>query len=806
MSNNDKNPWLGLKTYSEGQIIYGRSEEINALSQDILFNKQTIVYGKSGIGKSSLLNAGVFPILRRSNLFPVNVRLIHNDSSTDYFTQIKNCVENSLNHLRRDVVGFDGKKQTLDDLKGDKYVLCPAILNKDGESLWEYFHRHKFKDEQGIEIHPVVVFDQFEEIFTLCKDEDVRKTFFTQLADLLNDVPPSYIYEVTQKTQEETSGTDEIIDGSEDFILIEDNEEDAQLHNYLQESNFHIVITLREDFLSYLERYTTNIPLLKHNRYCLRPLSDDQAGAIITDPVPGLISEDVAVEIICKVTKSKPSDFKLGDGIMQLEVDSAILSLFLSELYKKKAPEDSTISIELVRAIGDNIISSFYENTISNISQESAEYLEKVLVTDDERRDSVFEDRAEAHGVTKEELKYLMDERLIHEFPWNDDGMRIEFMHDILCSIIVERKKNRKQKRIQEEENRRKEEETKKLLHEEERKRIEIERKAEEEKQLLLLKQSKRNRIFLIIIITAVTIILPLLYNSLLPPTRWELLLLEDQTVGSENYWKAEVLILNESSDTLYPVQILDKTHFQATYPQKVNEVRVVVQFLAGNFNTIDTVMDMRDSLIIPISRAHGRKKYGGKVIGEIAKQPLKNAVVIVGSQIAKTDQKGFFIVYVDQTDISNDGTIKIFKSGYNLLEAKIEHDSTFYTLQLEDPKAFDQKLSLTKEKIAEVPDSIIEMTGEIAGSLCHIEACIKSDSIYGIYYYDRSIKQENNIELVKIVFSGKLNSDKTFHLDACDRVYNLEEFNGRINDDGSWEGYWHSYSPVLQNFKFKRN
>ena len=484
---NNNNPWLGLKTYSEGQVLYGRSEEISALSQDILFNRQTVVYGKSGIGKSSLLNAGVFPILRRSNMFPVNVRLDHKSKKISYCEQIWKCIEDSLQDLRRDVVGTDGKKQTLEKLKGVKKELCQPVPNKEGESLWEYFHRHVFFDDKGEEIQPVIVFDQFEEIFTLCKEEETRKLFFDQLADLINDVPPFYIYNENEKSVDDLNlDTDEVIDGSEDFVLIEDEEEDGnQTYNYLQEPKFHIVITLREDFLSYLERYTTNIPLLKHNRYCLRPLSDDQAGSIITDPVPGLISEEVAVEIICKITDSNPDEFKLGDGIAQLEVDSAILSLFLSELYKKKAPEDKMISIDLVRAIGDNIINSFYEETIAGISEKSAEYLERRLVTEDERRDSIFEDRALSRGVTKEELKYLKDERLIHEFPWNDDGMRIEFMHDILCPVIAERRKKRELRKIKEEEDRKKEEETQKRIQAEEQKRLEVERKAEEEKRRL---------------------------------------------------------------------------------------------------------------------------------------------------------------------------------------------------------------------------------------------------------------------------------------------------------------------------------
>lgn len=456
MPNNNNNPWLGLKTYSEGQILYGRSEEINALSKDILFNRQTVVYGKSGIGKSSLLNAGVFPILRRSNMFPVNVRLDHKSKKISYCEQIQKCVEDSLHSLRRDVVGPDGRKQTLENLIGQKKELCPVVPNDAGESLWEYFHRHVFYNDLGEEIQPVVVFDQFEEIFTLCKEEETRRNFFDQLADLINDVPPSYIYTSVEKHDEVDSEEDEVIDGNDDFFLEEDEDAGEASNNYLQEPKFHIVITLREDFLSYLERYTTNIPLLKHNRYCLRPLSDDQAGIIITDPVPGLISDDVAVEIICKITDSKPNEFKLGDGVAQLEVDSAILSLFLSELYKKKAPEETTISIELVRAIGDNIITSFYEETIANISEQSAEYLERRLVTDDERRDSIFEDRALMRGVTKEELKYLKDERLIHEFPWNDDGMRIEFTHDVLCKVALSHRQERiNQKNLQEEEKKR---------------------------------------------------------------------------------------------------------------------------------------------------------------------------------------------------------------------------------------------------------------------------------------------------------------------------------------------------------------
>lgn len=58
------NPWKGLNFYTEGEILYGRNAEIQSLSQYIFNNTQTVLYGRSGIGKSSILNAGIFPKAR----------------------------------------------------------------------------------------------------------------------------------------------------------------------------------------------------------------------------------------------------------------------------------------------------------------------------------------------------------------------------------------------------------------------------------------------------------------------------------------------------------------------------------------------------------------------------------------------------------------------------------------------------------------------------------------------------------------------------------------------------------------------
>ena len=46
------------------------------------------------------------------------------------------------------------------------------------ESAWEYLHRLVLWDECNQPVTPVLVFDQFEEVFTLCPDMKKRQAFF----------------------------------------------------------------------------------------------------------------------------------------------------------------------------------------------------------------------------------------------------------------------------------------------------------------------------------------------------------------------------------------------------------------------------------------------------------------------------------------------------------------------------------------------------------------------------------------------------------------------------------------------------
>ena len=76
----ESNPWAGLMSYSDpaaGSTLRfcGRDRETADLFYLVDNNFIVTMYGKSGIGKTSLLNAGLFPKLRAEGYHPVAIRL-----------------------------------------------------------------------------------------------------------------------------------------------------------------------------------------------------------------------------------------------------------------------------------------------------------------------------------------------------------------------------------------------------------------------------------------------------------------------------------------------------------------------------------------------------------------------------------------------------------------------------------------------------------------------------------------------------------------------------------------------------------
>src|SRR5262249_40499718 len=140
----------------------------------------SVLFGKSGTGKSSLLKAGVFPNLREKGFVPIYIRLRHDEREPDLINQVKEKI--------RQVIA-------------DNSYPIRAPQPDANLSIWEYFHLHDgdWWDKSVRLVTPVLVFDQFEEILTVGRDTRERiergEAFLTELEDLIEGRVP----EVLQK-------------------------------------------------------------------------------------------------------------------------------------------------------------------------------------------------------------------------------------------------------------------------------------------------------------------------------------------------------------------------------------------------------------------------------------------------------------------------------------------------------------------------------------------------------------------------------------------------------------------------------
>lgn len=386
------NPWLGLGSYSEGQHLYGRDKEISELTGIICNHAASVIYGKSGIGKSSILRAGVFPQLRSKGFVPIYLRLVHN-TDVSYVQQIESAIRENV---------------TLDDLLPDN---IPDL------GLWDFLHRYHFMDGEGNTVTPVIVLDQFEEIFTLTQVDhksDVQN-LFAELADVLNDIKPDRVMEA-EKQYAQKGAVSEQSSSSSGFIL--QSLSNATLR-YEKSLSFRLVFSLRDDSLYLLERNSAKIPAIKANRYNLCALDEESAREVITRPIPNLFTDTNVNDILNGLAYYEYDDYRV--------VEPAILSLFLYSYYR----EQGKVSY-------DNIFEKYYLESIQPVSTSTISYVEDELLTEDGFRKRIPYKQLLNKGISGSEIAHL--EKCIILKREKD---YVEFSHDLLCKEALKHKSRR---------------------------------------------------------------------------------------------------------------------------------------------------------------------------------------------------------------------------------------------------------------------------------------------------------------------------------------------------------------------------
>jgi len=683
-----ENPWRGLSSYKEGDVLYGRDDDIRDLVQCVLRDKYTLLYGKSGIGKSSLLNAAIKPALRRNGYTPIVIRLSHKES--DYLKQIHTAIVNTL--------GAEGVREQF-------------AQTEEKETLYGYLHRQTFWNKDNTRAKLFLLFDQFEEIFTLQTDEKQKKDFFHQLADQCNDIVPEehFDHEMPAATDMELDSTEFELPDIESVDSVEDNE-------------IRMIFTIREDFLSEFDYYASSIPVLRNNRYYLRPINEEQAAQIIMRPCPGLVDKENAWLIISKVTKR--TDFTI-DGKPELSVDAAVLSLYLNKLFDARK-ENSPITADLIETRGGEIIYNFYKDAISTISPQTVDYLEDNLLTGQGRRDNITEFDAKHDGhVTDKELHILIEEKkILRRFNYAGE-LRIELIHDTLCPVVLQHIEEREKEIL-------KEAETKKLAS-----------------------LKKRNKILVamvaaLLLLGAISVFWGIADRRTEKLNESSRIVFSFQEEADYDYWNtAELLItgVKDGNDTviLGHWKQINKNFRDSTLLICIDSMKCLNAKLtfypSGTFVDIDTFITTKNLLANSDRNVqlHIRKKqpyeYAGKVVTLIGNSeiPLSNALVVIGDKLARTENDGAFLFHLDDS-LKGDDIIFVLKNGISSIEApakKYMRNGRFETIHLE----MDSTYLMNFEKKCNVLDYMLQK-----------ENC-EYDSIYGKWkweYWYREYKKND--------------------------------------------------------------
>ena len=389
-------PWLGLFSYSEETRAYfhGRDEEAAELARRVQRKLLTVLFGQSGLGKTSLLRAGLVPRLRNEAYCPIYVRIVYAPDSLAPAEQIKQAIFKATA-----AAGF--------------WTRPGSAL--EGESLWEFMHHRGdlLRDADGGMLMPLLIFDQFEEVFTLAQADDAgrlrAREFLEQLADLVENRPPAAL---EARIEQDDSA-------AEDFDFAR--------------ADYRVLIALREDYLAHLEGVKTIMPSITQNRMRLARMNGAQALSAVVKPGGKLVSQEVAEAIVRFVAG--------GSELANAEIEPSLLSLVCRELNSvRQAQGRAEISADLLAGSRDTILSEFYERALADQPAGVRRVIEDELLTESGYRESLAEERVikalAAEGAPPDSLATLVDRRLLR-IEERLDMRRVELTHDVLCSVVL---------------------------------------------------------------------------------------------------------------------------------------------------------------------------------------------------------------------------------------------------------------------------------------------------------------------------------------------------------------------------------
>jgi WD40 repeat protein len=392
--NQRPNPYVGPRAFEAGETLFGRDKEINELINILIAERIVLLYSPSGAGKTSLIYAGLLPILKKEGFPPLPIVRVNMPPP-----------ENTAgNHINRFVYSTLISMEEDEDLPKEQRTPSETLSKM---SLAEYLaHRpkpEKLSEDDFWDRSEVLIFDQFEEFITTSPfDLESKTEFFAQLGEVLRDKSRWALFSMR-----------------EDFI--------GALDPYRREIQNHMDVRFR---LNLLER--------EEARQAIQ-LPARRAGVEFTDS-----ASQKLVENLSRVQEQLP------DGSMVEQsgpyIEPVQLQVVCYRLWGHLASDDKLINEEDLEAVGDvdQSLAEYYDDCVRNVAGVSGEsehsiryWFEHGLITEGKIRSQVLMEKHSSQGLINQAI-FALDKTHLIRRDIRQGKTWFELAHDRLIKPVRE--------------------------------------------------------------------------------------------------------------------------------------------------------------------------------------------------------------------------------------------------------------------------------------------------------------------------------------------------------------------------------
>ncbi|MFN2196806.1 MAG: hypothetical protein ACK2UW_11855 [Anaerolineales bacterium] len=383
-----KNPFVGPRSFEEGEQLYGRKRETIELTNLLIAERIILLYSPSGAGKTSLIRAALLPKLRQRHFAPLPTMRVNLEPPPEFAGQ----------------PGFNRYTfSLLSSLEADQ----PETAQKpEAElarlSLADYLDERTAQPEgSAAQADTVLVFDQFEEILTIdAADVAQKQAFFDQLSAALKD------------------------------------------------PNRWALFSMREDYIAGLDPYLLAIPTHLRNTFRLDLLSRDTARHVLqqTTQQSGVSFADEAAErLIDDLSRVRVQ--KLDGSIEDrpgVSVEPVQLQVVCYNLWDRLPSEVNEITLTEIKALGDvdQALGDYYSTQVAAVAQRLQipernlrRWFDEALITPSGIRNQVLLEQSIGQGIDHEAIYRLEDVHLVR-LETVRNRTWVELAHDRLVAPV----------------------------------------------------------------------------------------------------------------------------------------------------------------------------------------------------------------------------------------------------------------------------------------------------------------------------------------------------------------------------------